>query len=175
MGKCCSKDTERRPFTEEGGSPPLSPVVSREAGPGLASEEAAAKAAIEEAAASKLDAIKAATEEDAKKKPLKVLSRSNITLEILPNGSDVDMDALVARLKVIRKDGMTWGESRLEPVAFGIQKLLLAIQIEDAKISAADIEKAVMAVNEGKEEGEGDVQSVEIATWQPVAEVSPGK
>jgi len=51
----------------------------------------------------------------------------------------------------------------------------LAIQIEDAKISATDIEKVVMSLNDGKEEDEGDVQSVEIATWQPVGGPAPEK
>ena len=114
----------------------------------------------------RLSAIRQKIEAEAPPTATKV-AKSNITLEILPNGSDVDMDALVAKLKAIQKDGLAWGESRLEPVAFGIEKLLLAIQIEDAKISAADIEKVVMSLNEGKEEDEGDVQSVEIATWQP--------
>jgi len=34
------------------------------------------------------------------------MAKSNITLEILPNGSDVDMDGLVTKLKAIQKDGL---------------------------------------------------------------------
>ena len=41
----------------------------------------------------------------AKKEEPKV-AKSNITLEILPNGSDVDMDGLVTKLKAIQKDGL---------------------------------------------------------------------
>lgn len=43
MGKCCSKDSDRQPFPAE--SPPLSPIVSKEAGPGLIAEMAAAASA----------------------------------------------------------------------------------------------------------------------------------
>ena len=72
-----------------------------------------------------------------------------------------DMNALGAKIIAeIAQDGLTWkAEYKLEPIAFGVKKLVIGAVIEDAKVSADGICEEI-------EEKYGDVvQSVDIAVF----------
>lgn len=79
----------------------------------------------------------AAAKDKAKKKPKKVvIAQSLVMFEVKPVDSDTDLDALAKRILSIKMDGLYWKtEYKKEPVAFGIFKLIIAVTVEDEKVS----------------------------------------
>jgi len=79
----------------------------------------------------------AAAKDKAKKKPKKVVvAQSLVMFEVKPCDSDTDLDALAKRIFEIKMDGLYWKtEYKKEPVAFGIFKLIIAVTVEDEKVS----------------------------------------
>ena len=59
-------------------------------------------------------------------------------------------------------DGLVWKtESRKEPVAYGIYKLIVGCVIEDDKVGVDDLQEAIQAF-------EDDVQSVDILSFNKI-------
>ena len=53
-----------------------------------------------------------------------------------PWEADTDLVMVWNKIKEYKQDGLVWGESyKLEPVAFGIFKLIIGCSLEDEKIS----------------------------------------
>ena len=81
----------------------------------------------------------AAAKEKAKggKKPKKeVIAQSLVMFEVKPLDSDTDLDAMAKKILSIKMDGLYWKtEYKKEPVAFGIFKLIIAVTVEDEKVS----------------------------------------
>jgi elongation factor 1-beta len=69
------------------------------------------------------------------------------------------MEELVANVKKIAKDGLTWGGHKLVPVGFGIKKLQINVVIEDDKVGLDDLQQEI-------EEDEDHVQSTDVAAMQ---------
>ena len=91
-----------------------------------AEEKAATKARKERMALAK----KLKEEADAKsgktKKADKGVEKSLVVLEVKPWEADTDLEALWHKIKEYTQEGLTWGESfKLEPVAYGIMKLVM--------------------------------------------------
>ena len=62
----------------------------------------------------------------------------------------------------IQQDGLFWKtEYKKEPIAYGIHKLVVGCVIEDAKVSADDLQEKIQAFEE-------DVQSADIAVFNKI-------
>ncbi|KAG5182581.1 eukaryotic elongation factor-1 B beta [Tribonema minus] len=118
-------------------------------------EEAAAPAAKGPSRAEQMAAAKASKE---KKKKIEM---SNVVYEVKPWEADQDLKALYEKIKEkCAMDGLRWSEGcTLAPVAFGINKLVIACTIEDDKVGLNDISDMIEAL-------EDDVQSVDLVNMQ---------
>ncbi|BBN04183.1 hypothetical protein MPTK1_3g02450 [Marchantia polymorpha subsp. ruderalis] len=67
--------------------------------------------------------------------PLASRGRSSILLEVKPWDDETDMEALERAVRAVELPGLQWGASRLEPVAFRINKLQIMMTIDDDLVS----------------------------------------
>ncbi len=70
------------------------------------------------------------------------------------------MKALEETMRSIEMDGLTWGASKLVPLAFGIKKLQVNLVVEDEKVSIDDLQAKI-------EEDEEHVQSTDVVSTVP--------
>lgn len=89
----------------------------------------------------------------------KPAAKSIVTLDVKPWDDETDLEELLASVKSIEKDGLTWGAHQWIPVGFGIKKLQINLVIEDAKISLDELQQDI-------EEFEDYVQSTDVAAMQ---------
>lgn len=99
--------------------------------------------------------------DETKKEKKAVVAKSSILLDIKPWDDTTDLKKLGELLKGVERDGLLWGAQKLVPVAYGVNKLVQMITIEDDKISSDDLEDIVMSF-------EDYVQSMDIAAWNKV-------
>ena len=82
--------------------------------------------------------------------------------EVKPMDSETDLDKLAARILAIKMDGLYWKtEYKKIPVAFGIFKLIIAVTVEDEKVSVDGLQEKI-------EEFDDMVQSVEILAFNKI-------
>ena len=124
---------------------------------GDAEEQAAAKARRERmAAAAKLK--EAADAKAGKKKAEKGVEKSLVVLEVKPWEADTNLEALWKMITAQEQEGLSWGQTfKLEPVAYGIMKLVMTCTIVDSLVLMDDITDKI----EGLEDF---VQSVQVAS-----------
>lgn len=97
-----------------------------------------------------------------KAKKEKEAERSLVVLEVKPWEADTDLEALWKEIIKFEKEGLTWGQTfKLEPVAYGIKKLVLTCTIVDALVLMDDVTENI----EGMEDY---VQSVEVASMNKI-------
>ncbi|KAI4214489.1 MAG: hypothetical protein LQ351_002906 [Letrouitia transgressa] len=89
----------------------------------------------------------------------KPAAKSIVTLDVKPWDDETDMKELESNMREIEMDGLTWGASKLVPLAFGIKKLQVNLVVEDEKVSIDDLQAQI----EGDEE---HVQSTDVAAMQ---------
>ena len=91
-------------------------------------------------------------------------ARSMIVFEVKPYEIETDLQALAKSIKAITHEGIqNWGqEHKLEPVAFGICKLVLSVIVFDKLCGMDEIEDAIMA------QFEDDIQSIDVAAMSKV-------
>lgn len=70
------------------------------------------------------------------------------------------MKELESKMREIEMDGLTWGGSKLVPLAFGIKKLQVTLVVEDEKVSIDDLQQRV-------ESDEDHVQSTDVVSLFP--------
>ncbi|KAL8438722.1 hypothetical protein Efla_001270 [Eimeria flavescens] len=121
------------------------------------------------------------------KKKKEVVNKSMLVIEVKPNSSETDLDAMAAEVKKIQMDGLTWGESvKKVPIAFGLYKLqvqcvilddlvdtqLITDRIEEIGMTEEDKKKREARMEGGDEDEEEDedemsglVQSAEIVSF----------
>ena len=125
--------------------------------------EAAATKAREERMAK---ALKLKQESDAKKdikKKEKPVERSLVVLDVKPWEADTDLEAVWKQIITKQQEGLTWGQAfKLEPVAYGIKKLVLTCSIVDSLVLLDDITEYI-------EEMEEFVQSVNIVSMNKIS------
>ncbi|EDO17114.1 hypothetical protein Kpol_1025p34 [Vanderwaltozyma polyspora DSM 70294] len=92
-------------------------------------------------------------------KPPKPAAKSIITLDVKPWDDETDLEAMVAFVKAIEMEGLSWGAHQFIPIGFGIKKLQINCVVEDDKVSMDDLQQAI-------EEDEDHVQSTDIAAMQ---------
>ena len=124
---------------------------------GDAEEQAAAKARRERmAAAAKLK--EAADAKAGKKKAEKGVEKSLVVLEVKPWEADTNLEELWKKIISQEQEGLSWGQTfKLEPVAYGIMKLVMTCTIVDSLVLMDDITDKI----EGLEDF---VQSVQVAS-----------
>lgn len=121
----------------------------------------------EEAAAAKarharMEAARKLKEEaDAKKnkaKKEKPAERSLLVFEVKPWEAETDLVACFHDIVKFEKEGLTWGENyKIEPMAFGVNKLIITATIVDSLILVDDLTEHIESL-------EDYVQSVELAS-----------
>lgn len=70
------------------------------------------------------------------------------------------MKELESTMRNIEIDGLTWGASKLVPLAFGIKKLQVNLVVEDEKVSIDDLQAQIEA-------DEDHVQSTDVVSHIP--------
>ena len=128
--------------------------------------ENAEEAAATKARRERMEAARKLKEEaDAKKglkKKEKEAERSLIVLDVKPWEADTDLEAVWRKIIEYQQEGLRWGETfKLEPVAYGIKKLVLTVTIVDALVLLDDITDHIEAL-------EDHVQSVTVASMNKV-------
>ncbi|ETN46355.1 uncharacterized protein HMPREF1541_00539 [Cyphellophora europaea CBS 101466] len=73
----------------------------------------------------------------------KPAAKSIVTMDVKPWDDETDMDALVANVKAIEWDGLTWGGHKLVAVGYGIKKLQINVVVEDEKVSVDDLQARI--------------------------------
>lgn len=89
----------------------------------------------------------------------KPAAKSLVTLDVKPWDDETDLDQMLANVKAIEQDGLTWGAHQWIPVGFGIKKLQINLVVEDEKVSTDALQQQI-------EEDEDHVQSTDIAAMQ---------
>ncbi len=87
------------------------------------------------------------------------VAKSIIIWEVKPWGEETDLDALAANILKIEMDGLVWKtEYKKEPIAYGVNKLVIGAVVEDLKVSTDDVQEKIEAF-------EDEVQSVDIQSF----------
>lgn len=104
--------------------------------------------------------LKKAAENQKKPKKAPPTAKSIVLWEVKPWGPDTDLNALGKKIiNEIKLDGLVWKEEfKLEPVAFGIKKIVIGAVVEDEKVSVDHVGELI-------EEFEDYVQSVDILAF----------
>lgn len=90
-----------------------------------------------------------------------VTTKSQLIIDIKPWDSETNLEQLTKILKQKELEGITWGEFETQPLAFGVNKLVVAVVIEDDKVTCDDIEELIT-------EEEDYVQSIDIVAWNHI-------
>eukprot|EP01036_Dinobryon_divergens_P029803 gene29803-38955_t len=131
---------------------------------GETAEEAAATKARRERMeqARKLKEQKDAQDGKVKKEKAKPAEKSLVVLDVKPWEADTDLEMVWNKIKEYQQEGLSWGESfKLEPVAYGIKKLVMTVTIVDSLVVLDDITENIEALEEF-------VQSVTIASMNKI-------
>ena len=90
----------------------------------------------------------------------KPVDKSHVILEIKGLEQGQDLEALAKKIiNTIKKDGLQWNTGyKLEEIAFGIKKLVIALLVEDDKCSVDEIIEEL-------ESWEEEIQSAEIVSF----------
>lgn len=91
-----------------------------------------------------------------KKKPV---AKSIVVFDVKVYDQETDLTKLFEKVKGITVDGLVWNnEPKIEPVAFGMNKLQVGCVVEDAKVSLEDVFEQI--------EGWEEVQSTDTVSFQ---------
>lgn len=113
----------------------------------------------EKAARVREERLKAYAEKKSKKPG--PVAKSSVMLDVKPWDDETDMKAMEELVRSIRMDGLSWGASKLAPLAFGINKLSILCTVEDERVSIDDLVEKIC-------EFEEVVQSVDIASFNKI-------
>ncbi|CCE65286.1 hypothetical protein TPHA_0K01530 [Tetrapisispora phaffii CBS 4417] len=92
-------------------------------------------------------------------KPAKAAAKSIVTLDVKPWDDETDLEAMLAHVKSIEMEGLTWGAHQFIPIGFGIKKIQMNCVVEDEKVSIDELQQLI-------EEDEDHVQSTDVAAMQ---------
>ena len=101
--------------------------------------------------------------QQAKKPKKEVIAKSTVVFDVKPYEAETDMAMLEAEVRKIEMDGLIWGASKLEAVAYGVKKLVINTVVEDLKVSIDDLQDAMCALGDGEL-----VQSTEIVAFNKI-------
>lgn len=66
--------------------------------------------------------------------------------DVMPEGPDVDMEQLMIKIRNSVPDGIDIAEIKVEPVAFGLKKIVLSTVMDDAEGLVDSLENALLSV-----------------------------
>jgi translation elongation factor EF-1beta len=99
---------------------------------------------------------------DGKKAKAKPVEKSLVVLEVKPWEADCDLENVWKEICKTEQEGLTWGVSfKLEPIAYGIKKLVMTCSIVDSLVLMDDITDKI-------ESFEDWVQSVTVASMNKI-------
>jgi translation elongation factor EF-1beta len=99
---------------------------------------------------------------EGKKKKEKDVEKSLVVLEVKPWEADTDLEMVWHKIKEFEKEGLHWGQTfKLEPIAYGVKKLVMTASIVDSLIVLDDITEHIESLEDW-------VQSVEIASMNKI-------
>ena len=91
-----------------------------------------------------------------------MIAKSLIIFHVKPWGEENDLDVIAALILKMEQDGVFWKtEYKKEPIAYGINKLVIGCVIEDDKVSSDDLQEQIEALEE-------HVQSCDIAVFSKI-------
>jgi len=100
-------------------------------------------------AARKLKEEKDAKDGKVKADKAKPVEKSLLVLEVKPWEADTDLEMVWNKIKEYTQEGLAWGETfKLEPVAYGIKKLVMTATIVDSLVLMDDITENIEAIEE---------------------------
>ena len=104
--------------------------------------------------------MKKKNKEKKKKEKKKEVDKAHVILEVKGLEAEQDLESLAKKIiSTIKKDGLSWNTGyKLEEVAFGVKKLIIAFLAEDDKCSVQEIVDEL-------ESWENDIQSVEVVSF----------
>jgi translation elongation factor EF-1beta len=86
---------------------------------------------------------------DGKKQKEKPAERSLVVLEVKPWEADTDLKMVWEKIKEYKQEGLSWGENfKLEPIAYGVKKLVMTCAIVDALVLMDDITENIEGLDE---------------------------
>jgi elongation factor 1-beta len=98
----------------------------------------------------------------AKKEKEKPVEKSLVVLEVKPWEADTNLEQVWHEIIKYQQEGLQWGESfKLEPIAYGIMKLVMTCTIVDSLVLMDDITDNIEAL-------ENWVQSVHVASMNKI-------
>lgn len=74
------------------------------------------------------------------------MARVVMTIKIMPDGIDIDLDNLLEQIKQAIPDGTDVGAVETQPVAFGLKALRMNLAREESMGGTDDIEAAISAI-----------------------------
>jgi len=86
-------------------------------------------------------------------------AKSNLTLDVKPVDTDVDMAALEAKIRALDIEGCKWLGGQLIDVAYGIKKLRIMCQLVDVLVNPDTVREEI-------EKFEDEVQSTDVFAFQ---------
>jgi translation elongation factor EF-1beta len=95
----------------------------------------------DDAAAAEALKKKAAEAKAKKDKPKKVvIAKSLVLFEVKPYEAETKMEDMAKEILKITMDGLWWKtEWKTEPIAYGVEKLIIGCTVEDEKVSVDDL------------------------------------
>ena len=81
------------------------------------------------------------------------MARVVMTMKIMPDGVEIDLDDLLERIKGVVPEGTDVGAVEMQPVAFGLKAIRMNLVRDESMGGTDDIEEAIGAV-----EGVGQVE-----------------
>ena len=91
-----------------------------------------------------------------------LIAKSLVVFEVKPYEAETNLEEVAKKILAIEVDGCIWKtEYKFEPIAYGVNKLIIGCVIEDAKVSTDDLQERI----EGFEE---EVQSVDIKSFSKI-------
>ena len=91
-----------------------------------------------------------------------MIAKSLILFNVKGWGEETDLDELAQKILALEIDGCFWKtEYKKEPVAFGVNMLVIGCVVEDDKVSVDDLQEKI-------EEFEDFVQSVDISCFSKI-------
>jgi elongation factor 1-beta len=71
------------------------------------------------------------------------MARVVVTLKVMPEGVDVDLDGLLERIKTVIPEGTDVRATEIVPVAFGLKALRMNVARDESMGGTDDIEEAI--------------------------------
>ena len=92
----------------------------------------------------------------------KPVEKSLVVLEVKPWEADTDLKKVWEMICATEQEGLVWGQTfKLEPVAYGIMKLVMTCSIVDSLVLMDDVTDKIEALDEF-------VQSVQVASMNKI-------